>query len=85
MNLFHIAITVLRTIAAQEEPRRPRQELFAVLFHILAPVAILVPLSAIGLGDASGVGWIRLLSKMCAVLVIIGMALWLAHRIRSYD
>ena len=83
MNLFYIAITAPRIITAQDAPDRPRQRWFAVLFHILAPVAIVVPLIAIGLGDASGVGWIRLFSKMCAVLVIVGMALWLARRVRS--
>ena len=83
MNPFHFAISAINVIAALDKPGPPRQKPFAVLFHILAPMAVIVPLIMIVLGDSSGVGWINLLSKICAVLVIAGIALLVARRLGS--
>jgi hypothetical protein len=80
MNLMHIITTALNIKGILKEPISARRKVFSVLLHVLAPFILILPLAVIGLGDWSGIGWISLVSKICAVLMIVWMALWCARR-----
>ena len=81
MNPFHLIIIAVKAIVERDNSMTPRQRLFSLSSHILVPIAVIVPMVVISLGAASGVSWIRLLSEICAVLIIVGMALWVARNL----
>ena len=83
MKPFHLAITALKIIAALDDPGPAKQKVFEALFHILMPVVVILPMIVIELGSMSGVVWIGLLSKVCAVPMVVGMALWVARRVEK--
>ena len=81
MNPFHLILIVAKVLAERDNQMTPRHRLFSFSPHFLVPIAIILPLVVISLGAASGVGWIKLLSEICAVLILVGMALWVARKL----
>ena len=82
MNLVHLVALVLEI---KDEPGSILQKLRAVLVSgailMAVPVMLVMAILAISLGDESGIGWVSLLCKICAVLMIVGIALLFAPKV----
>ena len=81
MNPFHLILIAVKALSERDHSTTPLQRLCSLSSHILVPIAVIVPLVVISFGAATGVGWLKLLSEICAVLIIAGMALWVARKL----
>ena len=83
MNPIHIIIAALDLNRVVKEPISKRRMVFLILLPIVGPFLLIVPLLVMDLGDWSGIGWIALVSKFCAVLVFVGMILWVIRKLEA--